>query len=353
MKQKIFALLRFFSLILCFFLAVFLIYQGYQGNEFESSSFDKTTGNDVNGGKLLPADTSNISDTSKIAISDTKPVITTDTKTIVEKTVKNNSDELEKLKILSMQNQFANRLNSSNTNNKQNIPDTVIKTNAPSTPTETKSDTENMIFIPAGEFEFGQPGSKIKVFVDAFYIDKYEVSNEEVKKIFQNFNYKSGNEKRPAAQISLQQSLNYAKAINKDLPTVYEWEKAAGWNEHKNAKQSFPWGETFNSEYTNSSENFRFQFLDVNSGKHKDISPYGVLFMAGNIAEWTKTKLSDIKETGDEKNYSNFQNKNFYICKGGSIFDSEQNCRIYFNFLTSGQEPQTGIGFRCVKRVKR
>jgi len=211
-------------------------------------------------------------------------------------------------------------------------------------PSIDEPDTANMIFIPAGNFEFGNP-PKI-VFVDDFYIDKYEVSNEEFKRIFVNYKFRQGDETKPVVQITITEALEYARRTGKDLPTVYEWEKAAGWNNSLKKKYKYPWGDEYKTGYALNIENANYQLSPVHTPKTSDISPFGAHFMAGNVAEWTKSKTSDI----DLTSAADAKHKNDYICKGGSIFDGPENCAIDYNYFTNGAA-QTGIGFRCVKRV--
>ena len=113
-----------------------------------------------------------------------------------------------------------------------------------------------MVFVKAGFFIMGRTGVTAdqgphkKVFMDDFYIDRYEVSNEDYK----NFLDATGRQhpmywddpdrnapKLPIVGVDWADADSYCRWANKRLPSEAEWEKAArgeeGW--------FFPWGNRF------------------------------------------------------------------------------------------------------------
>ena len=184
-----------------------------------------------------------------------------------------------------------------------------------------------MVHVPAGEFTMGsdEGGESERpehtVYLDALYIDKYEVTNAQfaqflneqgnqveggvtwldleddyclIKQVSGDYQPKSGYEDHPVIAVSWYGARAYCQWAGKRLPTEAEWEKAARGTDGK-----YPWGNTFDGS--------RLNFCDVNCpfDDWKDASaadgyaytapvgsypggasPYGALDMAGNVWEW-------------------------------------------------------------------
>ena len=170
---------------------------------------------------------------------------------------------------------------------------------------------EGMVLIPAGSFEMGSDDAEADddeqpvhtVHLDAFYMDKHEVTNAQFKAFVDanpqwqkdNINarfhwggylsYWSGNDYRfgeadhPVVFVSWYAAMAYAEWTGKRLPTEAEWEYAARGGL---AGKKYPWGDTITPNDAN---------YDRNVGGPTPVGQYpangyGLYDMAGNVGEW-------------------------------------------------------------------
>lgn len=163
---------------------------------------------------------------------------------------------------------------------------------------------KGMTLVPAGPFIYGDEYNiTVKKMPNAFFVDKYLVTNREYEKIFPEHKRckESILDDQPVVNVSYEDAKKYAESIGKRLLSEEEWEKAARGIDGR----IFPWGNTADARRCNSGKLRKTQTTPVKTYT-EGISPYGCYDMAGNIREWTGSFLS-----GDQ-----------VICRGGSFADS-------------------------------
>ena len=216
---------------------------------------------------------------------------------------------------------------------------------------------------PLEEFEDAAPHT---VYLDGFYIDQTEVSiqrylecvdegvcaNPRGSESMRIYDY-VGNPQYydyPVNWVSPEYAEEYCKWRNARLPTEAEWEKSARGTEGR----IFPWGDTFIpglANYCDVKCVLRGYNEPVPVGSYPaGASPFGVLNLAGNMAEW----VSDLY---DADYYSNSPEDNpkgpdtsdsGHVIRGGSYSWGIGNMlSAYRNIQWSNSS--NVVGFRCVR----
>lgn len=215
-----------------------------------------------------------------------------------------------------------------------------------------------MVRVPAGEFIMGADSGDSdekpvhRVFLDEYFMDKYEVSNSEYEKCV-TANVCSAYEKydglaapkQPVVGVDWHQAEAYCKWSGKRLPTEAEWEKAA---RGANAR-TYPWGEGIDCSRSNYAECGLKKSQPVGSYP-SGASPYGALDMAGNVWEW-------VADWYDENYYKNSPPRNptgpgpgkYRALRGGSFDYVPHYQRASTRFRLAPAHRLTNLGIRCAK----
>jgi formylglycine-generating enzyme required for sulfatase activity len=272
--------------------------------------------------------------------------------------------------------------------------------------------SSEMVLVPAGNMQFGYSifsGTRGTVFISAFMLDKYEVTNAEFqrfidaggystraywsfdgwnRKVAYNWTAPSGWNTAgsyvgasypgfPVSGVSWYEAEAYANFVGKRLPTEAEWERACG-------TRVYAWGDTMDSRRVNfansgdPNDNFPTPVGYFNGTVYQNIfqtrnspSPYGAYDLMGNVAEWIRDWSSPPGSTLST-NYSGGgvdpvgpSSGSYKMIRGGSFLNNAQVLVSRYhqinNFgdagLTDGthyRDPATrwsNVGFRLVRPV--
>ncbi|MBI1987662.1 MAG: SUMF1/EgtB/PvdO family nonheme iron enzyme [Nitrospinae bacterium] len=194
-------------------------------------------------------------------------------------------------------------------------------------------DPEEMVLVPAGEFLMGD--DRRPTHVEAFYIDRYPVTNAQFLRFDPSHVFPPERAAYPATRwISWYRARAYARWRGKRLPSEAEWEKAARGTDGR----LFPWGDRFDPQCCNTKEGGVLGYTAVDRYP-RGISPYGCYDMVGNVLEWTADWF--------DETYSH------RVVKGGSWDDFDYVARCSNRLAYAHFYRMTMIiGFRCARSVQ-
>lgn len=235
-----------------------------------------------------------------------------------------------------------------------------------------EKDPVEMVIIPAGPFIRGSaPGEgrldeqpRRKIYLNAFAIDKYEVSNAHYMKFLDEtlhkpplnvfaerpFNEEEGIADLPVVQVTWHDAVDYCFWAGKRLPTEAEWEKAARGTDGR----LFPWGdEAPTPQRANFEKDWEGKktFVEV-TALPEGQSPSGLFNLSGNVREW-------VQDWYDTEYYSSSPDKNprgpetgiLKVLRGGSWRSFDTDVRATSRGKGGFALKTHGIGFRCARDV--
>ena len=231
------------------------------------------------------------------------------------------------------------------------------------------------VLVPAGPFPMGVPPGdrdggrdeypRHQVELDAFYIDKHEVTN----RLYHQFVKATGHRvpqhpknpsrtlwkgdqisetvaERPVVNVDWHDADAYCRWAGKRLPTEAEWEKAAKGTEDRR----FPWG---NVEPTAKHLNYNQKWIgektlmpvgSYEAGK----SPYGAYDMAGNVWEWVADWYDDhYYEKSPAKNPPGPDTGTDKVLRSSGWAVETPLVRIFTRVKSNPSDRNESTGFRC------
>ena len=244
---------------------------------------------------------------------------------------------------------------------------------------------EDIVLIPAGKFQMGSNAGNFDekpvhtVYVDAFYMDVYEVTNTQYKKFvdanpqwakdhipsryhdgnylkhWSGNGYPSGKGSHPVTYVSWYGAMAYAEWAGKRLPTEAEWEKAARGGL---VGKKYPWGDVIDRGKANYDNN------DTTLVGSYPSNEYGLHDMAGNVWEWCldeyqgdyykisrhRNPIARVNSiTHITKNFTNI--KSDRVLRGGSWVGNPSSLRVADRRGNAPIFTNLYFGFRCAKSV--
>lgn len=281
---------------------------------------------------------------------------------------------------------------------------TFTPTIAPGATQASSHDGMVLVYVPAGEFTMGSDNEDYGdhkpahiVYLDAFWIDRTEVTNSMFETFVNQSGYKTDAEEyghsrafnpdihrwsyfirgadwrhpqgpnssllnlseHPVVNVSWKDAQSYCEWAGRRLPTEAEWEKAARGTDAR----IYPWGDqplagnllnfrdvNLNMDLADRSVNDGYQFTAPVGSYPSGASPYGVLDMSGNVAEWVKDWFSPTYYSESPKsNPTGPVSGKAYVTRGGSWGSIELLVRSYYRdwFSMELDHSTDTLGFRC------
>jgi len=241
-----------------------------------------------------------------------------------------------------------------------------------------------MVLVPAGKFIMGTTEDEFipeetplhEVYLDAYYIDKYEVTNAQYWEFLQYMKTTGDHSKcfpgepkgkdhtpgtpnkgwdypyydfpdYPVGRVDWYDAYAYAGWAGKRLPTEAEWEKACRGTDGRR----FPWGNVWDAKRCNVGPDAPLSVGSFEYGK----SPFGCLDIIGSLSEWCNDWYHpEYFQSSPSVNPKGPENSTgMRVIKGGSLFAPyAYKMRCAVRIFGKPEDRNKSIGFRCVKDYK-
>lgn len=231
--------------------------------------------------------------------------------------------------------------------------------------TRFSEDEDNMVLVPAGEFirgskRFENTKPVQRIYLDAYMICKYPVTNQEFKRFIDDNGYhkeefwtvegwlwrtnervtvplfwydlKSNYSNSPVGGINWYEAAAYITWLSKitgkpyRLPSEAEWEKAARGTDGR----EYSWGNNFDKNLCNTDEGNLKRTTPVGIFPSVE-SPYGCLDMMGNVWEWCSDWYErEYYKNSPLKNPQGIEFGTERVFRGGSWLSGSLSCSSIF-----------------------
>jgi len=251
-------------------------------------------------------------------------------------------------------------------------------------------DNAEMVYIPAGESTAGEAPAARTIYLDAFWMDRFEVTYAQFQQFVDATGYKSEAEKQgwgfeyvdawrrvegiswraprgagsivqptlPVVLVTWNDAHAYCAWAGKRLPTEAEWEKAARGTDAR----VFPWGNQWDGTRLNfcdancayawkdASVNDRYAEAAPVGSYAANASPYGVLDLAGNVWEWVADWFdADYPRTMPARNPTGPATGQLKVLRGGAWSIDASYARATSRLAQMPEYCERSVGFRCAQ----
>jgi len=227
-----------------------------------------------------------------------------------------------------------------------------------------------MKLIPAGEFQMGSESGDSDespvhtVYLDAFYMDTYEVTNALYEMCVEagicTEPYSKGSSSRdsyygnpsyddyPVIYLEWEQARDFCEWRGARLPTEAEWEKAArGGLEGK----LYPWGDQ-EEDCTRANYEAENGYCEGDTTRVGSYAPngFGLFDMAGNVWEWVMDWYGEtFYSSSSSENPTGPSSGSNRGLRGGSWFNEATDIRVAIRGRNFPNYRNFIIGFRCAR----
>ena len=199
---------------------------------------------------------------------------------------------------------------------------------------------DSMVEIPTGEVLIGE--ALESVWVDAFQIGRYPVTNAQYRRFIQQTGHEPPNPwvegeypelmgDHPVTWVSCENAEAYATWAGCKLPSFEAWQRAVRGDDER----LFPWGDEIDKPRCNTAELGVGGTTPVGTFP-EGVSPFGCYDMLGNVWEWTSTWYDD-------------DDPQFRVVRGGAwYYNHEHSTSTSYDFF-SKEYTEFVIGFRVAR----
>ena len=222
-----------------------------------------------------------------------------------------------------------------------------------------------MVLIPAGEFLMGSDSEgdhspSHLVYVDAFYVDAYEVSNvgylrfceatgHRLPAFWGMAGFRCGPDypDHPVVGVSWRDAGAFAEWAGKRLPTEAEWEYAA-----RGGREGLTWPNGDTLQPSDGNYNKSYKGGPVAVGRYLP-NGYGLYDVQGNVVEWVEDYYAAdyyaaCAATSPAVNPRGPASGRFRVIRGGGWHSGAYCNRVYYRNALPPNWLDFNVGFRCV-----